>query len=179
MWIITALFAVSLFLAHLVIGMPRALRLHISEMRPLTLFAHFLFLLIIAGALCFAKRARRDRHDVSAALGVLIAFSILAAWVTPTVSEAHDFFASAPFVLLYIYVPLVLLHGGYFLTASLTVVIPLICDLLLWLAAGGSSGEIQKTNALLLLGLLNLLHYKVLPSTSPLLHPPYMEGRKP
>jgi hypothetical protein len=178
MWIITALFVASLVLAHLAIGTPQALRMHISEMRPLTLFAHLLFLLVIAGALCFARRARRERHDLSAVIGVLIALSILAAWVTPTVSHAHDFFASAPFVLLFIYVPLMLLHGGHFLAASLILVVPPICDLLLWLAVGGSSGEIQKTNALILLGLLNFLYYKVLPSTDPLLHPPYLEGRR-
>jgi hypothetical protein len=179
MWIITALFVASLFLAHLAIGMPEALRLHISEMRRLTPFGHALFLLVIAGALCFARRARRDRHDLSAGFGVFIALSILAAWVTPTISRAHDFFASAPFVLLYIYLPLVLLHSGHSIVASLILVVPPICDLLLWLTVRGSSGEIQKTNALLLLGLLNFVYYKVLPSADPLLHPPYLEGRRP
>lgn len=179
MWVITALFVASLFLAHLAIGMPQALRLHISEMRALTLFGHLLFLLVIAGALCFARRARREHHDLSAVFGVLIALSIFAAWVTPTVSRVHDFFASAPFILLFIYVPIMLLHGGHFLGASLILVVPPICDLILWLAARGSSGEIQKTNALLLLGLLNFVYYKVLPSTDPLLHPPYLEGRRP
>jgi hypothetical protein len=179
MWIITALFVASLFLAHVAIGMPQALRMHISEMRRLTPFGHVLFLLVIAGALCFARRAQRERHDLSAVFGVFIALSIFVAWLTPTLSHAHDFFASAPFVLLYIYIPLMLLHGGHFLVASLILVVPPICDLLLWLAVGGSSGEIQKTNALLLLGLLNFVYYKVLPSTDPLLHPPYLEGRKP
>jgi len=178
MWIVTALFVASLALAHLAIGLPQSLRLHISEMRPLTLFAHILFLLVIAGGLCFARRARQERHDLSAVVGVLIALSILAAWVTPTISRAHDFFASAPFILLYIYMPLMLLHGRHFFVASLILVVPPICDLLLWLSVGGASGEIQKTNALLLLGLLNFLYYKVLPSTHPMLHPPYMDGRK-
>lgn len=164
MWVITALFVASFLLAHLAIGMPRALRLHISEMRALTIFGHVLFLLVIAGALCFARRAWRERHDLSAVFGVLIALSILAVWVTPTVSRAHDFFASAPFVLLYIYVPFMLLRCGHFLAALLIVVVPPTCDLVLWLAVRGSSGEIQKTNALILLGLLNFLYYKVLPS---------------
>jgi uncharacterized membrane protein YhaH (DUF805 family) len=145
--------------------------MHISEMRSLTPFGHFLFLLVITGALCFARRAREQRHIISAALGMFIALSILAAWVTPTISRAHDFFASAPFVLLYIYVPLVLLHGRHFLAAALVSVVPLICDLMLWLTVRGSSGQTQKMNALILLGLLNYLYYKVLPSTDPLLYP--------
>lgn len=142
-----------------------------SEMRPLTIFGHLLFLLVIAGALCFARRAREQRHLVSAALGGFIALSIFAAWVTPTASRAHDFFASAPFVLLYIYVPLLLLHGRHFLVAALVSVVPLVCDLVLWLTVRQSSGPTQKINALILLGLLNFLYYKVLPSIDPLLYP--------
>jgi hypothetical protein len=164
MWIITALFVACLVLAHLVIGMPQALRLHISEMRRLTLFGHVLFLLVIAGALCFAGRARRERHDLSAVFGVLIALSIFAAWITPTVSRAHDCFASVPFVLLSVYVPLILFRSGFVFAALLILVVPPVCDLLLWLSVQGSSGEIQKTNALLLLGLLNVVYYKVLPA---------------
>jgi uncharacterized membrane protein YhaH (DUF805 family) len=163
MWIITALFAACLVLAHLAIGMPRALRLHISEMRSLTFFAHFVFLLVIAGALCFARRARLEGRNFSAVVGVLIALSIFLAWVTPTVSRAHDLFASAPFVLLSIYGPLMLMHGGYFLAGVLILLVPPICDLVLWLAVHGSPGEMQKTNAVLLFGLLNVVYYKVLP----------------
>jgi len=163
MWIITALFVVCLFLAHLVIGMPRALRMHISEMRRLTLFGHVLFLLVIVGALCFAWRARRERRDLSAVFGVLIALSILAAWITPTVSRAHDFFASVPFVFLSVYGPFMLFRGGFVPGAFLILVVPPVCDLVLWLGVRGSSGEIQKANALLFLGLLNVVYYKVLP----------------
>ena len=137
--------------------------MHISEMRQLTLFGHAMFLLVIAGALCFARRARRERRDLSAVFGVLIALSILAAWITPTISRAHDFFASAPFVFLSIYIPLMLLRGGHFFAASVILVVPPICDLVLWLAVRGPSGEIQKTNALLFLALLNVVYYKVLP----------------
>lgn len=179
MWIITVLFITALWLAHIAVGTSDALKLHISEMRPLTVFAHFLFLLLIGAALFFARRARQERHDLSVGLGVGIALSILAAWLTPTVSHVHDFFASAPFILLFLYVPIMLLHGGHFLAASLTVTVPPLCDLLMWGAAGGSSGQLQKLNALLFLALLNFLYYRVLPTTHPLLHPPYLDGSKP
>ena len=51
MWIITVLFITALWLAHIAVGTSDALKLHISEMRPLTVFAHFLFLLLIGAAL--------------------------------------------------------------------------------------------------------------------------------
>jgi hypothetical protein len=132
-------------------------------MRSLTLFAHFVFLLVIAGALCFSRRARLEGRNFSAVCGILIALSILLAWVTPTVSRAHDFFASAPFVLLSIYIPLMLVHGGYFLAGVLILLVPPFCNLVLWLTVHESPGEIQKTNAVLLFGLLNVVYYKVLP----------------
>jgi len=163
MWIITALFVACLFLAHFVIGMPQALRLHISEMRRLTPLGHVLFLLVIVGALCFARRARRERRNLSAVFGVLMAVSILAAWATPTLSRAHDFFASVPFVLLSVYVPLMLFRSGFVIASVLILVVPPVCDLVLWLGVRGSSGEIQKTNALIWLGLLNVVYYKALP----------------
>jgi hypothetical protein len=179
MWQITVLFAVFLWLAHLAIGMPEALRLHISEMRPLTLLAHVLFLLLMGSGLCFARRARSERHDLSAGLGNVIALSVAAAWVTPTHSNAHNYFAGAPFLLLFLYVPLMLFHGGYFAAAILAFIVPWLCDMLMWFAAGGSSGELQKLNALLFLGLLNFVYYRILPATHPLLHPPYLEAPRP
>jgi hypothetical protein len=179
MLIITILFVIALWLAHLAVGRSDALTLHISQMRSLTVFAHCLFILLIGAAVCFARRARQERHDLSAVLGVAIAFSIFGAWLTPTVSRVHDLLASSPFILLFLYVPIMLLHGGHFLAACLTFIVPPICNMLLWLAAGGSSGQLQKLNALLFLALLNFLYYRVLPATHPLLHPPYLDGRKP
>ena len=65
-WIVTALFIVSLILAHLTIGIPRSLRMHMSEMRPLTIFGHFLFLLVIAGA-ALLRPARQRNSAISSA----------------------------------------------------------------------------------------------------------------
>jgi hypothetical protein len=82
MWIISALFIAILGIAHLDVGMPRALRLHISEMRPVTFYAHLLFLLLITSGLYFARRANQERHHLSTLVGFLISVSVLIAWVT-------------------------------------------------------------------------------------------------
>ena len=172
MWIISILFVAALWLAHVAIGMPLAATLYMSEMRPLTPFAHLLFLLLIAAGLSFAHQARRARHNISALLGLAVALSILIAWMTPTVSPGHDFFATAPFFAIFAYVLIMLFHGGYYLSARV------LLALAAWLngfavLAFGWSGELQKANALLFLALLNFLCYRVLPSTSSLIPPLY------
>jgi len=178
MWIVSALFIFFLWLAHQTSTDPEIFRQHISEMRSTTPLAHLLFAFLIVAGLCFARRAREERHDLSATLGVVIAVSVLCAWVTPTYSRIHDFFASAPFVLLFLYVPVMLLHGEHALLAALTLSVPTFLDMLMWLAFRGSSGQLQKVNALIFLGLLNFVYYWVLPVTPPLLHPPYLDDPK-
>jgi hypothetical protein len=176
MWIISGLFLVVLGLAHLDAGMPKALRLHISEMRSVTVYAHLLFLLLITSGLYFARRANQERHRLSTLVGLLIALSVFIAWVTPTTSHVHNFFASAPFVLLFLYVPMMLFRGGHVLAGLVCLTTPPILDILLMIGDGGSSGGIQKANALMFLALLNFVYYKILPETYPLFYSPYVDN---
>jgi hypothetical protein len=111
-------------------------------------------------------------------LGAIIAVSIFAAWITPTLSLVHDLFASVPFVLLSLYVPMMLFHGERPIAALSTMIIPPLFDLVLF-GSGASFGQVQKCNTLVFLALLNLLYYRILPATFPLLHSPYSEIAKP
>ncbi len=172
MWALGATFVVTLWRAQAVVGAP-AKRLCISEMRSKTLLAHLLFLLLALGAACFGLRARRLQHRVSATLGAAITGCVLVAWVTPSYWTVHNVLANAPLVLLVLYSPTILAYGGRPLAAVSVLAVVLVWNgLLLFVICASpatySYAQFQKANAVLFFGLLNFVHYRVLPFTPPL-----------
>lgn len=167
MWIISVAFVVVLGLAHVFHSGGSVRGLRMSEMRAVTPLAHGLFLLLIGASGCYAWGAYELKRRGSALVGLLLAICIAVAWLTPTVSPIHDFFATAPFVILFLYVPVVLASAGAYFSAALTLAIPPICDGICMLFVG-PSGELQKLNSLLFLAILNYFYYRVLPEHDPL-----------
>ena len=135
-------------------------------MRSVTFLAHLLFLLLISASLLYARRAWEERRPASALFSVALVASILVAWLTPTVSRVHDFFAAAPFLALFLYVPIMLASAGHHFWAGIGLAVPPLCDGFC-VAFLGSSGELQKVNALLFIGSLNFLYYRVLAWSDP------------
>jgi hypothetical protein len=117
--------------------------------------------------LLYSCRARLERRPASAIFGFVLAACIFVAWVTPTFSHVHDFFATAPFIALFLYVPVMLASAGYYLWAGVALAVPPVCDGLC-LAYFGASGELQKVNALLFIAIMNFLYYQVLTWSDPL-----------